>query len=93
MTVKDRRTDSDVIPDEGSRPQSNPARGAHGVALPPEEEHPGVDDLDYEPVSEEEFEQAVKSILLKPIRKQSRWENREPTAKEKSTGFKLVKRK
>lgn len=54
---------------------------------------PGADDAGHAPVTEEAFEQAVKSILLQPIRKLSRWENREPTAKEKSIGFKLVKRK
>ena len=56
-------------------------------------EDPRVDDAGHAPVSEAKFEQAVKSILLRPIRKLSRWKNREPTTKEKSIGFKLVKRK
>ena len=68
-------------------------RDTGGVTPPLGAEDPGADDADHAPMSEAEFEQAVKSILLRPIRKLSRWENREPTTKEKSVGFKLVKRK
>ena len=48
---------------------------------------------DHEHVLVEEFGKALKSVLLKPMRKKSRWENREPTKKELSVGFKLSKKK
>ena len=52
-----------------------------------------LDPADHEPVSLKDFQDALKSILLKPLQKQSRWENREPTMKELSAGFKLKRRK
>ena len=46
-----------------------------------------------ETVSLKDFQDALESILLKPISKKSRWENREPTMKELSAGFKLNRQK
>jgi len=52
-------------------------------------ERQGLDETDHKPVSLQDFEDALKSILLKLTLKKFRWENREPTVKELSTGFKL----
>lgn len=51
------------------------------------------DKTERELVSLRDFQDALKSILLKPLQKKSRWENREPTMKELSTGFKLKRKK
>ncbi len=52
-----------------------------------------LDPANHEPVSLKDFQDALKSILLKPIEKKTRWENREPTMKELSVRFKLKRRK
>ena len=52
-----------------------------------------LDPAEHEPVSLQDFQDALKSILLKPLQKKSRWENREPTMKELSIGFKLKRQK
>ena len=45
-----------------------------------------------ESVSFQDFRDALKSVLLRPIRKKSRWENREPTRKELSERFRLKRK-
>ena len=47
----------------------------------------------FEPVTMEEFEKAVKGVLLKPVRERAKYENREPTKKELETGYTLEKRR
>ncbi len=47
---------------------------------------------DHEEITWDEFDEAVKKVLLKPMDKKSRYENREPTKKELETGYKLEKR-
>lgn len=52
-----------------------------------------LDDAEHKLVSLKDFQDALKAVLLKPMQKKSRWENREPTMKELSAGFKLKRRK
>ena len=53
---------------------------------------PRLDPKNYDPVDADEFTEAVKQVLLKPM-KPSPSENREPTKKEREQGWKLERRK
>ena len=52
----------------------------------------GLNPDDYKPISMEEFEAAIKGVLLKPIKKRAKYENKKPTEEELHQKWKLVKR-
>lgn len=51
-----------------------------------------INQEDRRKITWEEFEEAVRKVLLKPIDKKSRHENKEPAKKELEAGYKLEKR-
>ena len=48
---------------------------------------------DYEPITMEEFEDAIKGVLFKPVKKRAKYENRKPTKEELNKKWKLKKDK
>ena len=52
----------------------------------------GLKPEDYDPISLDEFTEAARQVLLKPMEKPPPSENREPTTKERGQRYKLVRR-
>ena len=48
--------------------------------------------MSYRKITEEEFAEAVKEILLKPVSSRAKYQNKKPTQKELNTKWKLEKR-